>query len=71
MNMRLPDLDIDLLRALVAVADSGSFTGAADAVDRSQSAVSQKIRRLEEIVEFPVFGERVAGSPSPAKAPSS
>jgi hypothetical protein len=53
--MRLPDLDIDLLRAFVAVADSGSFTGAADAVGRSQSAVSQKIRRLEEIVEFPVF----------------
>jgi DNA-binding transcriptional LysR family regulator len=55
MDMRLPDLDIDLLRAFVAVADSGSFTGAADAVGRSQSAVSQKIRRLEEIVEFPIF----------------
>ncbi|WP_395678929.1 LysR substrate-binding domain-containing protein [Inquilinus sp.] len=51
----MPDLDIDLLRAFVAVADAGSFTGAADMVGRSQSAVSQKIRRLEDLIGYSVF----------------
>jgi DNA-binding transcriptional LysR family regulator len=49
------DLDIDLLRAFVAVADAGSFTAAADVVGRTQSAVSQKIRRLEDLIGYPVF----------------
>ncbi len=49
------DLDLDLLRAFVAVADAGSFTTAADAVGRSQSAVSQKIRRLEDLIGHPIF----------------
>jgi DNA-binding transcriptional LysR family regulator len=49
------DLDLDLLRAFIAVADAGSFTAAADTVSRSQSAVSQKIRRLENLIGYPVF----------------
>jgi DNA-binding transcriptional LysR family regulator len=53
--MRLPDLELDLLRAFVAVAETGSFTAAADIVGRSQSAVSQKVSRLEEITERRVF----------------
>ncbi|MFC3692624.1 LysR substrate-binding domain-containing protein [Chenggangzhangella methanolivorans] len=53
--MRYPDLEIDLLRAFVAVAETGSFTAAADVVNRSQSAVSQKVLRLEEILEHRVF----------------
>ena len=57
----MPDLDLDLLRAFVAVADAGSFTAAADVVSRSQSAVSQKIRRLEELIGHPVF-ERTSRS---------
>ena len=44
--MAAPDLDIDLLRSFVAVAEAGSFTAAADMVGRTQSAVSQKILRL-------------------------
>jgi DNA-binding transcriptional LysR family regulator len=55
LTMRYPDLEIDLLRAFVAVAESGSFTAAADIVGRSQSAVSQKVLRLEEILERRVF----------------
>ncbi|HEY0340564.1 MAG TPA: LysR substrate-binding domain-containing protein [Steroidobacteraceae bacterium] len=51
----MPDLELDLLRAFAAVADAGSFTGAAEQVARSQSAVSQKIRRLEETIGRPVF----------------
>ncbi|WP_431858190.1 LysR substrate-binding domain-containing protein [Azospirillum sp.] len=53
--MRYPDLEIDLLRAFVAVAETGSFTAAADVVGRSQSAVSQKVLRLEEILQRRVF----------------
>jgi DNA-binding transcriptional LysR family regulator len=51
----LPDLEPDLLRAFVAVAETGSFTAAAEVVGRSQSAVSQKILRLEDILQMRVF----------------
>jgi DNA-binding transcriptional LysR family regulator len=54
-------LDLDLLRALVAVAESGSFTAAADVVGRSQSAVSQKVLRLEEALGLRLF-ERTSRS---------
>jgi len=53
--MRYPDLEIDLLRAFVAVAETGGFTAASEVVGRSQSAVSQKVLRLEEIVEKRLF----------------
>jgi DNA-binding transcriptional LysR family regulator len=53
--MHYPDLEIDLLRAFVAVAETGSFTTAAAVVGRSQSAVSQKVLRLEEILDRRVF----------------
>jgi DNA-binding transcriptional LysR family regulator len=59
--MRDPDLEIDLLRAFVAVAETGSFTAAAEVVGRSQSAVSQKVLRLEEILQRRVF-ERTSRS---------
>ena len=59
--MRYPDLEIDLLRAFVAVAETGSFTAAAEVVGRSQSAVSQKVLRLEEILQRRVF-ERTSRS---------
>lgn len=59
--MRYPDLEIDLLRAFVAVAETGGFTAAADVVGRSQSAVSQKILRLEELLGRRVF-ERTSRS---------
>jgi DNA-binding transcriptional LysR family regulator len=51
----IPDLDLDLLRAFVAVADTGSFTTAAEIIGRSQSAVSQKILRLEDMLAMRVF----------------
>lgn len=43
-------LDLDLLRSFVAVVDTGGFTRAAERVHRSQSTVSQQIRRLEQDV---------------------
>jgi DNA-binding transcriptional LysR family regulator len=44
-------LDNELLRVFLAVVRCGSFTGAAQALNRTQAAVSMQIRRLEEIVQ--------------------
>lgn len=46
--MTYPALDPELLRAFVAVADQRSFTRAAAALNRTQSAVSMQVKRLEE-----------------------
>lgn len=43
-------LNLELLKTLVCVVDEGSFTRAAERVHRTQSTVSQQIRKLEEIV---------------------
>ena len=48
-------LESDLLRAFIAVADLGSFTGAAEVMGRTQSAVSLQIKKLEGLVGKPVF----------------
>lgn len=48
--MRIPDLDLDLLRCFVAVAERGGFTAAGQALGLTQSAVSLKVKRLEELV---------------------
>ncbi len=48
-------LPSDLLRTFVVVAQTGSFTVAADHVSLSQSTVSQHIRRLEDVVGQPLF----------------
>lgn len=49
------NLDTDLLRTFVAIADSGSFTRAGELVHRTQSAVSMQVKRLEETLGKPVF----------------
>lgn len=48
-------LDSDLLRTFVAVAEAGNITRAAEAVGRTQSAVSMQIRKLEEQVGAELF----------------
>jgi DNA-binding transcriptional LysR family regulator len=45
--MYLRDLELDLLRAFVAVVDSGGFTRAAQRLNSTQSTISQQIKRLE------------------------
>lgn len=47
--------DLDLLRSFVSVVDSGGFTRAGERVNRSQSTVSQQIRRLEDDVGRPLL----------------
>ncbi len=41
-------LDLDLLRSFVSVADTGGFTRAGERVHRTQSTISQQIKRLED-----------------------
>ncbi len=49
------DLSPEKLRALVAAADHGSFSAAAAALGKSQSAVSQNIASLEATLAIPLF----------------
>ena len=51
----MSQLDVDSLRALVAVAEQGSFGRGAAGVHRSQSAVTQKSRKLEAALGQPLF----------------
>jgi DNA-binding transcriptional LysR family regulator len=48
-------LDLDLLRSFVSVVDTGGFTRAGERVHRTQSTVSQQIRRLEETLGYPLL----------------
>lgn len=48
-------MDLKKLRILLAVARTGSFTGAADRVKLTQSAVSQQMALLEQDVREPLF----------------
>jgi DNA-binding transcriptional LysR family regulator len=48
-------LDLDLLRSFVSVVDTGGFTRAGERVHRTQSTVSQQIRRLEENLGYPLL----------------
>ena len=45
----------DLLRTYVTIVETGSFTGAARKVHRTQAAVSMQIRRLEESIGRSLF----------------
>jgi DNA-binding transcriptional LysR family regulator len=48
-------LDTDQLRSFLAIVDTGSFNRAAERVNKTQSAVSMHIRRLEEQLNNELF----------------
>lgn len=50
-----PMLDLELLRTLVFIAETGSLSRAAACVHRTQSAISMQVRRLEEVVGRPLL----------------
>ena len=51
----MADLDIDLLRAFVTVADTRHFRVAAERLNRTQSAVSLQVKRLEAAIGTRLF----------------
>ena len=55
-------LDTDQLRSFLAIVDTGSFTRAADRVNKTQSAVSMHVRRLEERLDRPLFVKQGRGT---------
>jgi len=55
-------LDVDQLRTFVAIAETGSFTKAAEVVHKTQSAVSMQMKRLEERLDRPIFSRDGRGS---------
>ena len=59
----LTDVDLRGLKAVIAVAEEGTFLGAADVLHLTQSAVSQQIARLEHTLGAAVFDR--PGGPRP------
>jgi LysR family transcriptional regulator, mexEF-oprN operon transcriptional activator len=55
------DLDLNLLRVFIAVADAGSVTGAAAGLYLTQPAVSAALRRLTLAVGAPLFARHGRG----------
>ncbi len=51
----IANLDVDLLKTFLAIADMGNFTRAAEEVHKTQSAVSMQMKRLEEVIGRPLF----------------
>ena len=54
--------DVRRLRSLVAIADAGSLTGAAAALDFTQPAISQHLAALEAEVGAPLVNRSRGGS---------
>ncbi|XSC43846.1 LysR family transcriptional regulator [Bradyrhizobium sp. RDT10] len=48
-------LDLELLRSFVSIVDTGGFTRAGERVHRTQSTVSQQIKRLEDDLGQPLL----------------
>lgn len=57
MNRNAPirDLDPSLLRAFVSIVDAGTFARAAARLNRTQSALSMQVKRLEDVVDATLF----------------
>ncbi|MBP2315701.1 LysR substrate-binding domain-containing protein [Azospirillum soli] len=53
--MRLSNIDTQLLRSFITINDVGGFAKAADILHMTQPAISQQMRRLEEMLGLPLF----------------
>lgn len=52
---QIPLLDLDLLKTLVAITETGSFSSAAEAVGRTPSAISMQVKKMEDLLGRAVF----------------
>jgi DNA-binding transcriptional LysR family regulator len=63
----MKSLDLELLHAFVTVVEAGSLSAAAPRLFRSQSAVSEQIRKLEQITGVALLSRSKVGvAPTPA-----
>src|SRR5580704_6729395 len=53
--MHVPDIDLDLVRCFVTVVESGGFTQASKRLHLTQSAITLKIKRLEDLLGQRLF----------------
>ncbi|MGB0086153.1 MAG: LysR substrate-binding domain-containing protein [Rhodomicrobiaceae bacterium] len=60
------DLDLACLRAFLAVTEAGGFTRAGLKLNRTQSAVSMQVRRLEEMLGVRLIQDRKRATMTPA-----
>lgn len=51
----IPLLELDLLRTLVAISETGNFSAAAERLGRTPSAVSMQVKKMEELLGATVF----------------
>lgn len=65
----IANLDLDLLRSFVIVAETGSMTRAGERLRRSQSAISLQIKRLEDVLDVTLIerGGRVLRPTAPGE----
>lgn len=52
---QMPLLELDLLKTLVAIVETGNFSAAAEVVFRTPSAVSMQVKRIEELLGRAIF----------------
>ncbi|MBL4599479.1 MAG: LysR family transcriptional regulator [Rhizobiaceae bacterium] len=52
---QVPLLDLDLLKTIVAISETGNFSTAAELVHRTPSAISMQVKRIEEMLKRPIF----------------
>ena len=60
------NVDVAVARAFLAVIETGSVTLAARQLNLTQGAISQQLRRLEDLADHPLFvraGRRIAPTP--------
>ena len=55
MDKMARHFDLDLLNTLLVIAETGSLSAAAPQLCRSQSAVSEQVRKLEEMCGLPLL----------------
>ena len=53
--VRIPLLELDLMKTLVAISETGNFSAAADVVFRTPSAISMQVKRIEELLGRTIF----------------
>ena len=54
-DQQMPLLELDLLKTLIAIAETGNFSSAAEAVFRTPSAISMQVKKIEALVGRPIF----------------